>query len=73
MKKFSSYLKETQRVSMTTINWLLLFKETVAVYTDNHMKTTNTLCWQNAELMFKQVEHIPLCFKGLMQIRSLAF
>jgi hypothetical protein len=36
-------------VSMTTTNRLMLFRETVAVYCENHMEHTNTLCGQNAE------------------------
>jgi hypothetical protein len=35
---------------MTTINWLMLFKEIIAVYCDNHTKPINTLCGQNEEL-----------------------
>jgi hypothetical protein len=27
----------------------MLFRETVAVYSENHMEHTNTLCGQNAE------------------------
>jgi hypothetical protein len=27
---------------MTTINWLTLFKEIIAVYSENHMKPINT-------------------------------
>jgi hypothetical protein len=36
---------------MTTINWLVLFKEIIAVYSENHTKHINTLCGQNAELL----------------------
>jgi hypothetical protein len=35
---------------MTNISWLTLFREIIAVYSENHMKFINTLCWQNAEL-----------------------
>jgi hypothetical protein len=30
--------KKTQHFSMTKDNWLILFKETIAVYSENHMK-----------------------------------
>jgi hypothetical protein len=43
--------RETQRISMTTINWLTLFWEIIAVLCKNHMKPTNTLSGQNAELL----------------------
>jgi hypothetical protein len=37
----------------------MLFRETVAVYCENHMEHTDTLCWQNAEFgVLKQVVHI---------------
>jgi hypothetical protein len=36
---------------MTTINWLMLFREIIAVYSADYMKHTNTLCEQNAELL----------------------
>jgi hypothetical protein len=42
--------KKTQRVNITTINWLTLFKEIIAVYSESHMKPMNTLCGQTAEL-----------------------
>jgi hypothetical protein len=36
--------KKTQLFTITKINWLMLFKETIAVYFDNHMKSINTKC-----------------------------
>jgi hypothetical protein len=37
----------------------MLFKETVAVYCENHKEHINTLCGQNADVnMLKQVVHI---------------
>jgi hypothetical protein len=33
---------------MTTTDRLTLFRKTVAVYCENHMEHTNTLCGQNA-------------------------
>jgi hypothetical protein len=36
---------------MATISWLMLFKEIIAVYSEEHMKHLNTLCGQYAELL----------------------
>jgi hypothetical protein len=41
------YLK-TQPISSTKINWVMLFKQIVTVYTENHTEQINTLCGQNA-------------------------
>jgi hypothetical protein len=41
--------QETHYISATKPNRLMLFSETVAVYCENHMEHTNTLCGQNAE------------------------
>jgi hypothetical protein len=32
---------------MTKISWLMLFREVIAVYSKNLMKSTDTLCGQN--------------------------
>jgi hypothetical protein len=40
---------ETYYVSATKPNRLMLFRETVAVYCENHTEHTDTLCGQNAE------------------------
>jgi hypothetical protein len=52
--------QETHYVSATKTNRLILFRETVAVYCENHTKHINTLCGQNAEnfSMLKQVVHM---------------
>jgi hypothetical protein len=34
--------KRTQHFTITKINWLTLFKEIIAVYSENHMKPINT-------------------------------
>jgi hypothetical protein len=39
--------KKTPHFTITKINWLTLFKEIIAVYSENHMKTINP----NEELM----------------------
>jgi hypothetical protein len=43
--------KKTQRVSITMINWLMLFRKIIAIYSENHMKPINTLYGQNTEQM----------------------
>jgi hypothetical protein len=40
--------QETHYVSATKSNRLMLFRETVAVYCENHTEHTDTLCGQNA-------------------------
>jgi hypothetical protein len=51
--------QETHYVSATEPNRLMLFRETVAVYCENHTGHTNSLCGQNSKfLMLKQVVHI---------------
>jgi hypothetical protein len=40
--------QETQYVSATKPNRLMLFRETVAVICENHTEHTDTLCGQNA-------------------------
>jgi hypothetical protein len=39
--------KKTQPFTVTQIKRLTLFKEIIAVYSENHTKHTNTLCRQN--------------------------
>jgi hypothetical protein len=48
--------QETYYVSATKPNRLMLFRETVTVYCENHTEHINTLCGQNTEL--KEVVHI---------------
>jgi hypothetical protein len=36
---------------MTTVNWLMIFKEIIDVYFENHKKYLNTFCGPNAELL----------------------
>jgi hypothetical protein len=52
----------------------MLFRETDAVYYENHTKYTNTLCGQNASfIILKQVVHIqPLGFKVLILLITFA-
>jgi hypothetical protein len=44
--------KKTQHVSITKINWLMLFKEIIPVYSENHTNPINSLCGQNEGLDF---------------------
>jgi hypothetical protein len=46
--------KKTHCVSITKINWLMLFKETVSVYNEAHMRLIHT----KYSLLIKQVLHI---------------
>jgi hypothetical protein len=41
--------QETNYISATKTNRLMLFRETAAVYYKNHAEHVNTLCGQNAE------------------------
>jgi hypothetical protein len=43
--------KKTLHFTITKINWFPLFKEIIAVHSENHTKHINTLCGQNAELL----------------------
>jgi hypothetical protein len=44
--------QETHADSITKPNRLMLFRETVAVYCENHKEHINTLCGQNAEFLY---------------------
>jgi hypothetical protein len=44
--------QETHYVSATKPNRLMLFRETVAVYCENHTEHTDTLYGQNVEFWF---------------------
>jgi hypothetical protein len=48
----------------------MLFRETVAVYCENHMEHIDTLCGQNVEFsMLKQVVHIVTI--GLQSVKRI--
>jgi hypothetical protein len=38
---------------------VLLFRETVAVYCENHTEHINTLCGQNAETLYIRIQFLP--------------
>jgi hypothetical protein len=53
-KKFKNSVrtaKKTQHFTITKINWLTLFKEIIAVYSENHIKPMNALSGKNVELL----------------------
>jgi hypothetical protein len=41
--------KKTPLFTITKIRWVMLFKEIMAVYSENQTKPVDTLCEQNAE------------------------
>jgi hypothetical protein len=47
--------KKTPHFTITKINWLTMFKETIPVYSDNHTKSINTKC---SVTDLKQMVHI---------------
>jgi hypothetical protein len=47
--------QETHHVSTTKPNRLMLFRETIAVYFENHTEHTDTLCGQNTEFWYVNV------------------
>jgi predicted Zn-dependent protease with MMP-like domain len=50
--------QETHYVSATEPNRLILFRETVAVYCENHMEHTDTLCGQNAVRTSQETHYV---------------
>jgi hypothetical protein len=44
--------QETHYVSITKPNPLMLFREIIAVYCENHTEHINTLCGYNAEFYY---------------------
>jgi hypothetical protein len=48
--------KKTQHFSIARINWLTLFKEVIAVYSENHTRPINTKC--RSYWLLKQAGHI---------------
>jgi hypothetical protein len=69
--KDSVRTSQETHISAAKPNRLMLFRETVAVYCENHMEHTNTLCGHNAEfLLFKSRSTctssiLPLCVKSV--------
>jgi hypothetical protein len=44
--------QETHYVSDAKSNRLMLFRERIAVYSENHIKHANTLCGHNVEIYY---------------------
>jgi hypothetical protein len=43
--------QETHCISIIKTNWLVLFREIIAVYSENHTKHINTIFGQNGEFV----------------------
>jgi hypothetical protein len=56
--------QETHNVIITETKRLILFGETVAVYCENHMEHTNTLCGQNAETLYIYIKELSPYLTG---------
>jgi hypothetical protein len=50
--------QETHYISAIQPNWLMLFREAIAVYCENHKEHTDTLCGQNAEFWYVKADGI---------------
>jgi hypothetical protein len=57
--------KKIQHVSVTKINWLMLFTEIIAVYSDNNTKHVSTLRGKNAVLLITKTGGIYKCHEVL--------
>jgi flagellar basal body-associated protein FliL len=57
--------QETHYVFATKPNRLMMFREIIAVYCENHTEHTNTLCGQNAEFSSCHTGNtLRLCYKA---------
>jgi hypothetical protein len=62
--------KRTPNFTITKINWLMLFEEIIAVYSENHAKPINTKC-SITDCQSRWFIYLPLGLKGLkLKIRS---
>jgi hypothetical protein len=46
-------------ISITKPNWLMLFREIIAVYCENYTEHINTPCGQNAETLYVRIQSVP--------------
>jgi len=60
---------ETQSVSVTQTNQLMLYREIMAVCSEIHTKHINTLCGQNVELLKVKLE-LHIVTAGLKRVQS---
>jgi hypothetical protein len=51
MFKNSDLISKKTHIPITRINWLMLFKEVIDVYSENNSKPINTHSEKNAELV----------------------
>jgi hypothetical protein len=56
--------KRTPHFTITKINWLTLFKEIIAVYSENHATPVNTKCSITDRQSWWFI-YLPLGLKGL--------
>jgi hypothetical protein len=59
--------KRTPNFTITKINWLMVFKEIIAVYSENHAKPINTKC-RITDCQSRWFIQLPLGLKGLNAI-----
>jgi hypothetical protein len=53
------FLPQRKHFSITKINWLMLFKEIIAVYSENHTIPVNVVCGKmQSYRLLKQVSHV---------------
>jgi hypothetical protein len=57
--------KRTPNFTITRINWLMLFKEIIAVYSENHAKPIDTKC-SITDCQSRWFIYLPLVLKGLI-------
>jgi hypothetical protein len=62
--------QETQYVSATKPNRLMLFRETVAVYCEIHTEHTNALCWKNSQFCYVKERGIRCADHAAPSIRK---
>jgi hypothetical protein len=64
--------KRTPHFTITNINWLTLFKEIFAVYSENHTKPINTK-YSITDCQSRWFIKLPLGLKGLIKMYELIF
>jgi hypothetical protein len=60
--------KRTPHFTITKINLLTLFKEIIAVYSDNHAKTINTT-YSITDCQIRWFIYLPLGLKGFFSLK----
>jgi hypothetical protein len=61
-------------IPITKINWVFLFRETISVYSECHIKSTNTICDQNTELLNIKVGYmVHIRYHRVLDIKVLSF